>query len=130
MKSLKRIKLIQKNHNEQDLKKSCKILKLIVKNKDDVGAVDGLSPRFGLCTNSNLINLPKPYLKSLFKSWEHFSGDFEYPVKSLVVELSHGSYYRLVDDKFAGSYGETRIELAKHLIKKMKKDIKNLAESD
>lgn len=129
MKSLKRIQLLQTTPIK-DVKKCYKLLKLIIKNQDNINSITGLSTRFGLCTNAFLSILPSDYTQALFRSWEHYSGSAEYPVKSPENLFSDGQYYRLQDDKYTGTYGETRIKLAKHLIKKMKKDIKNLAESD
>lgn len=126
MKSLKRIKLIKKFGNEEQLENSYRLLNLLVKNKSNPGVSNELSPRFGLCNNTKLSELPKKYLNTLFKNWEEFSGNLEYPVESPDSNKCSGEYYRYADSKYLGAYGEARIRLAEYLIKKMKKDLKNL----
>ena len=129
MKSLNRIKLISTPAERKCLKNSYKLLKLLVKNKNDLTVTKTLSNRFGICTNTELSRLPTLYVQSIFKSWEEFSGDPEYPVKSGSENVTSGSYYRSRDDKYSGTYGEARIRLAEYVIKKMKKDLKNLKAS-
>lgn len=128
MKSLNRIKLLETTNNIEDLKKSLKKLKQLLKNKEDVSIV-GFNPSFGLCTNTKLTVLPTLYVESLFEDWKHFSGDLEYPVQSF-NSLSPRSYYKNQTNQYSGEHGKVRIKLAKYLIKKITKDLKNLAKEE
>ena len=129
MKSLKRIKIIKSYENEVDLKKSYELLKLLVENKSNLISTH-FSLRFGLCTNTRLDRLPEEYVESLFRKWKEFSGSFSYPIPPGIETDDIGYHYRSVENKYTGSYGEARIRLAEYLIKKIKKDLKNLKRND
>lgn len=65
-------------------------------------------------------------IDSLFKTWEHFSGFVVFPVpdpekpgdpkaaKAIYEASTHGG-------SFVGEYGELRLDLARHLLKKLSK---------
>ena len=77
--------------------------------------------RYGLCTTLRLRDID-PHVKiDIFKSWEHFTGDMDYPVPSPalpagdVVEDARRAYSAAVD-MYEGKYGALRIKLLDHLI--------------
>lgn len=80
----------------------------------------------GLCSTC-LFPLPPLYRTVLFQTWKKFSGDTLYPIFDPLCtdyKKAESQYYNL--PKYSGNYGDLRIQLAKHCIKKISKDIKKL----
>lgn len=78
----------------------------------------------GIC--NNVSEYMPPYVdssvfKSLFVSWQHFSGSWLYPVPSTVPTLTHGGMYHYTDDVWVGEYGNLRMDLLNHCIKTLER---------
>lgn len=79
----------------------------------------------GLCYNG-LNDLNNSYRKALFKSWKHYSGKSLYPVHTSKTLCAEEQFNECIGSKYTGKYGKYRLKLAKHILKKIQKDLKKL----
>lgn len=77
---------------------------------------------YGLCQTLRLSSLEPALVYEIFSSWEHFTGDMNYPVPApscvgyaSVIEAAKVEYDTSID-MYSGGYGALRIELLDHLI--------------
>jgi hypothetical protein len=74
---------------------------------------------YGLCDNVLRRNFPS---YDVFPSWEHYSGDLNYPVGSGYYDYND-SYGRRHDRRT--TYGKLRLALAKHCLAWCEKELKD-----
>lgn len=80
----------------------------------------GKKSMFGICRNYKDKSESQGFsLQSYFKTWEHFSGDLEYPVPEGIIP------YENCTDMFSKTtrYGRLRHNLLNHCIREAKKDV-------
>ena len=88
---------------------------------------------YGICANlAERVNLDVDYFLQLcFRTWEHFSGDYAYPVPSPYAsnKYSASDVYETThkDDMWNPEhpYGSLRLDLLEHLIRECKDAIDN-----
>lgn len=82
----------------------------------------GMDQKTGLCyhlaMNSSGDSLQLLFLlRTCFKSWKHYSGDINFPVPSPTNDSAQEAYCYWYN-KYSGEYGELRLDLLDHIIKK------------
>jgi len=84
--------------------------------KDVAAGVTPAHPGFGLCYYLSGFGVRTgPYL---WETWEHFSGDNQFPIPS--PDGGHpGAWYMATPNLYVGEYGEKRRELAGHMARRM-----------
>ena len=76
---------------------------------------------YGLCRTLGFCDLPEQLVRNISSSWEHFTGDMNYPVPNPappagdVVKDARRAYSAAVD-MYEGEYGALRIKLLDHVI--------------
>lgn len=74
----------------------------------------------GICYTVDEQQEYQQLLVTLFKSWEHYSGSFMYPVPDGDKDYSYPPYeaYHLLP-RWEGSYGKLRCDLLDHMISEL-----------
>ena len=118
---------------------ACKILQDIIKEDDSTVMIKkGLKLEEGLCVNGENIarkkfgittyNIVAHIVAGCSKSWEHFSGDICFPVKSHLPGYIPSKAYMLTQNKFCPEYINQRRSLLAHVIKCIEKELNHRKE--
>ena len=76
----------------------------------------------GICYNCDLREIPYALRESIFTSWEHWSGDYTYPVPATAYKSwSAEDQYDSGKYLYKGSQLALRLSLAQHVINELEK---------
>ena len=78
----------------------------------------------GICFNLGINDCYLYNERDIYLSWKGYSGDCSFPVKPPIKEKASGDYYFECENKYIDTYGKRRIRLAKHIVKCLKKELK------
>ena len=120
IKNLKNSRILQ-----NDLNTIVLLLETLLLRKEELLSGKGSQPPTGLCAYVTSSRRVKVYLYHIFKQWEHYSGDVEYPVPSVTEGINATQQY-VKGDHYKGDVGKLRLKLAKFVMKTIEKDIKKL----
>lgn len=79
----------------------------------------------GICGNADACvhnRLDLDALKSMFVSWQHYSGDLTYPVPSPQADARPSRTYQMADNVWVDDYGDLRMDLLNHCIKTLERN--------
>ena len=77
----------------------------------------------GLCYNCDLREIPYKLRASLFESWEHWSGNYTYPVPATAYKSwSAADQYDSNKHLYKGRQLALRLSLAQHIINELEKE--------
>ncbi len=77
------------------------------------------------CQNNLIHELTITDLHKIFLSWEYFSGDEVYPIKSPWYSLLSTEGYYIHDNLYKGRQLKMRKLLARHIINELSKEVSN-----
>jgi hypothetical protein len=76
----------------------------------------------GICLN--IAKYGHDDIHQYFTTWEHYSGEIEFPVPSTIEGVSPEAIYMQSNSVWEGEYGELRKDLLDHIINELIKELK------